>query len=58
MPIYDLDTNCSLILKKLLVYRGLDISSRAVFPFNQISDLKFEKAKELLDLALAEYKAL
>ena len=31
MPIYDMDTNCSLILKKLLVHRGLEISDRAPY---------------------------
>lgn len=55
MPIYDMDTNCSLILKKLLAYRGVDIVTRAVFPFNQMSEEVFENAKKLLDRILFEY---
>ena len=55
MPIYDMDTNCSLILKKLLAHRGVDIDTRAVFPFNQMSEEVFEKAKKLLDDVLSEY---
>lgn len=55
MPIYDMDTNCSLMLKKLLVHRGVDIDARAVFPFNQMSEEVFEKAKKLLDDVLSEY---
>lgn len=58
MPIYDMDTNCSLILKKLLVHRGIDINDRAVFPFNQMSEDVFEKAKALLDAVLLEYGVL
>lgn len=58
MPIYDLDTNCSLILKKLLVHRGIDIDDRAVFPFNQMSEDVFEKGKALLDAVLLEYVIL
>lgn len=55
MPIYEMDTNCSLMLKKLLVHRGLEIDDRAVFPFNQMSEDVFEKAKGLLDAVLWEY---
>ncbi|MBR5508375.1 MAG: dihydrodipicolinate synthase family protein [Clostridia bacterium] len=55
MPIYNLDTNCSLILKKLLVHRGVAVDDRAVFPFNQMSDEVFGKAKSILDEVLDEY---
>ena len=55
MPIYEMDTNCSFIMKKLLVHRGVDIDSRAVFPFNQIDGAVLKKAEELLDCVLAEY---
>ena len=58
MPIYDMDTNCSLILKKLLVYRGVEINDRAVFPFNQINEEVVCKAKRLLDEVLLEYEAI
>lgn len=55
MPIYDMDTNCSLLMKKLLVHRGVEIDDRAVFPFNQISVDVVSKAEALLDSVLEEY---
>ena len=58
MPIYDMDTNCSLILKKLLVHRGLEISDRAVCPFNQMNAAIYQSAAALLDSVLAEYQAM
>lgn len=58
MPLYDMDTNCSLLLKKLMRHRGLDIADTAVFPFNQMDEAVFQKAAALLDGVLAEYKSL
>ena len=58
MPIYDMDTNCSLILKKLLVHRGLEISDRAVCPFNQMNAAIYQSAADLLDSVLAEYRSM
>ena len=58
MPIYDMDTNCSLIMKKLLVHRGVEIDDRAVFPFNQMSPDTLSKAEKLLDSVLDEYENL
>ena len=58
MPIYDMDTNCSLILKKLLVHRGLEISDRAVCPFNQMNTAIYQSAANLLDSVLAEYRSM
>lgn len=58
MPIYDMDTNCSLILKKLLVHRGLEISDRAVCPFNQMDAAIYQSAADLLDSVLAEYQSM
>lgn len=55
MPIYGMDTNCSLIMKKLLVHRGVEIDDRAVFPFNQISTEILSKAEKLVDSVLEEY---
>ena len=55
MPIYEMDTNCSLMMKKLLVHRGVDIDSRAVFPFNQIDNEVLRKAENILDAVLKEY---
>lgn len=58
MPIYDMDTNCSLILKKLLVHRGLEISDRAVCPFNQMNAAIYQSAADLLDSVLDEYQSM
>lgn len=58
MPLYEMDSNCSLVLKKLLQYRGVDIDPRAVFPYNQMDEAVFAKAKALLDKVLGEYQAL
>ena len=58
MPLYDMDCNCSLMMKKLLRHRGLDISDTAVFPFGQMDDGRFQKAAALLDKVLAEYASL
>lgn len=57
MPIYDMDSNPSLLLKKLIIHRGVDISSTAIFPFNQIEEGIFSEAKHLLDCVLSEYRA-
>ena len=51
-------TNCSLILKKLLVHRGLEISDRAVCPFNQMNTAIYQSAANLLDSVLAEYRSM
>ena len=58
MPIYDMDTNCSLLLKKLLVHRGLAISDRAVCPFNQIAPQVYQRAERLLDHVLSDFQVL
>ncbi len=58
MPLYDLDANCSLLLKKLLARRGLDISTRAVIPYHQMEDRVFEQATALFDAVMADYRAL
>lgn len=53
MPLYGMDSNFSLLFKKLMVHRGLEISDRAIFPFNQIDPLVYRKAVKLLDDVLA-----
>lgn len=55
MPLYDMDSNFSLLFKKLMVYRGVDISPKAIFPFNQINDEVYINAKNLLDKVIKEY---
>lgn len=58
MQIYGLDSNPSLILKKLMNYRGLTISEKSLFPFNAIAEEKIEYAKQLVDKALSQYKQI
>ncbi|PAF47880.1 dihydrodipicolinate synthase family protein [Helicobacter sp. 13S00401-1] len=48
MEIYALDTNFSLIFKKLMNLDGLDISERAIFPYNSLKSGLYEKACEIL----------
>ncbi len=57
MPIYDMDTNCSRMLKLLLRHRGVDVSADAVFPFNRTKTDPSE-AEKLLDSVLEEYRQL
>ncbi|MBE5994649.1 MAG: dihydrodipicolinate synthase family protein [Paenibacillaceae bacterium] len=56
MPLYDMDSNFSLLFKKLMIKRGVDISSQAIFPFNQMDEGIYKKAEELMDLVIAQYR--
>lgn len=56
MPLYQMDSNFSLLFKILMVHRGLDISPKAIFPFNQIREETCKNAKKLLDQVLKEYE--
>ncbi|SFP36224.1 4-hydroxy-tetrahydrodipicolinate synthase [Oscillibacter sp. PC13] len=56
--LYEMDSNCSLMMKKLMVHRGVKISDRAVFPFNQMDEAVYQKAVALLDSVLEKYQAL
>lgn len=58
MPLYSMDTNCSFLMKQLLVHRGVDIDPRAVFPFSQISAQTLTAAQALLDSVLQEFAQL
>lgn len=58
MPLYDLDSNFSLLFKKLMQHRGVQIPDRAIFPFNQMSDETYKKGEAILDKVLREYEAL
>lgn len=55
MPIYGLDSNSSLIIKKLMNYRGLDLNETSIFPFEEISEENMEYGKKLVDQALSQY---
>lgn len=55
MPLYDMDANFSLLFKKLMIHRGVKISHRAIFPYNQIEVEKCKKAEVLLDQVLKEF---
>ena len=56
--LYEMDSNCSLMMKKLMVYRGLEICDRAVFPFNHMDESVYQKATALLDSVLEEYREI
>lgn len=58
MPLYDLDSNFSHLFKKLLKVRGIDISSKSIFPYNQLDDEIYEKAKNILESVLSDYKKI
>lgn len=51
-------SSCSLLFKKLLVHRGVDISPRAIFPFDESDDSAFVTVRVLLDRVLAEYRQM
>lgn len=56
MKLYDLDSNFSFLFKKLMKYRGLDIKINSIFPFSQMSDETFNKAKRIFDTVYQEYQ--
>ena len=58
MPIYEMGSSCSLLFKKLLVERGVDISPNAIFPFNESDDRAFAAVRDLLSGVLADYRAM
>lgn len=55
MPIYEMGSSCSLLFKKLMVLRGVDISPNAIFPFNESDDLALASVQGLLARAMSEY---
>ncbi len=58
MPIYDMGSSCSLLFKKLMVVRGVDIAPNAIFPFNESDDRAFAAVRGLLADVLAAYAAM
>lgn len=56
--LYEMDSSLSLMMKKLMAYRGLEISDRTAFPFNHMDEAVFRKATALLDEVLEEYRKL
>lgn len=56
MPLYDMDSNFSLLFKRLMLHRGIEISTRAIFPFNQMKNSVYEQAEKLLDNVIKEYQ--
>lgn len=47
MKLYAIDSNFSLLYKKLMKERGVDIGTTTLFPFDLIDDDKYERAKEI-----------
>ncbi|WP_077612465.1 dihydrodipicolinate synthase family protein [Clostridium sp. Marseille-P2415] len=58
MPLYDMDSNFSLLFKKLMIQRGVDISPKAIFPFDQLEEEIYKNAGKLMDHVIDEYKKL
>lgn len=55
MPLYDLDSNFSHLFKRLMGIRGVDISSKSIFPYNQLSEDIYEKGRKILEDVVQEY---
>jgi len=49
MGLYNVDSNFSLLFKKLMVKEGLDINTKTLFPFDHIANEKFEKALQIVE---------
>ena len=58
MPLYDLDSNFSLLFKKLMQHSGVEIEDRAIFPYNQMEESVYKKAEILLDKVIKKYQKL
>ncbi len=58
MPLYDLDSNFSLLFKKLMIHRGVDICPKAIFPFDQMAEETYRRGERLLDSVIERYKSL
>lgn len=58
MPLYDLDSNFSHLFKRLMGIRGVDISSKSIFPYNQLSEEVYEKGRKILEDVVQEYEQI
>ncbi|MCI9217692.1 dihydrodipicolinate synthase family protein [Lachnospiraceae bacterium 42-17] len=55
MPVYSFETNASLLLKKLMVCRGLAIREKAIFPYHQCKEEDYIRSRKLLEEVLREF---
>lgn len=58
MSLYDLDSNFSHLFKRLMGVRGVDISSKSIFPYNQLSEDIYEKGRKILEDVVQEYEQI
>lgn len=58
MPLYDLDSNFSHLFKRLMAFRGVDISPKSIFPYNQLSEEAYEKGRKILESVIREYEQI
>lgn len=58
MPLYNLDSNFSHLFKRLMGIRGVDISSKSIFPYNQLSEDIYEKGRKILEDVVQEYEQI
>lgn len=49
MDLYSVDSNFSLLFKKLMVREGLDINTNTLFPFENISEEKYNRALDIIN---------
>lgn len=55
MKLYNLDSNFTYLFKKLMKLRGLNISTRAIFPYNSIEEHLYDFAVNLLKNVCKDY---
>ncbi|HLS52579.1 MAG TPA: dihydrodipicolinate synthase family protein [Tissierellaceae bacterium] len=58
MPLYNMDSNFSYLFKRLMIYRGLNFEPKSIFPFDQLDEEVFVKAKRILDTVLAKFREI
>jgi len=58
MPIYEMGSSSSLLFKKLLAVRGVDISPKSIFPFDESDSLVFDKVLKMFESVMADYQKL
>lgn len=58
MPLYSLDSNPSLLLKHLMVYRGIDVNTTTQKPYHKINHATVEEGEKILTRALECFNSI
>lgn len=48
MPLYGIKANFPKLFKELMKFRGLDISTKSIFPYDDLSDEELERGKKII----------